>query len=236
MLENLIGPDGVPSEELVNDIRDLCGLGADDLSAMAKVFAEFGESIVSNQADALKSIEKNVKAFQKNRKLLESALPASGFILHRWARHNLTRKQILDDLVGIGISDEQRKNISPLLDAMEGNIGSIRDRLLKSNAMNIGVPSIKSATYACDMRALFETNKYEEAQDDNQAYFVLNHFVPIVILEIVSELNEKTTNHSFVLDDKKLEELQNILQRARKRMEKVKMSLGMSNNLKVKVK
>lgn len=231
MLESLVGPDGVASEELISDVKALCSLGVEDLSEMAKVFAEFGESVISDQTDALRRIESNVKAFQKDRKLLKSALPASGFILHRWASRNLTRKQIVDDLAGIGISEQQKANIALLLDAMEQHVGSIRSSLLEQHALSLGVARIKSATYACDMRAVFETNKYEEVQGDNQPYFVLKRFVPVAVLEILSELNEKTTTHSFLLDEKQLKDLLNILERARKRMENARMALEKSTNL-----
>ncbi len=226
MLENLLGPDRVASEELVSDMRTLCRLGGDDLRGLAKVFAELGASILSEETEAIRSIEKNVKAFQKDRKLLNSALPASGFVLRRWAQRNLIREQVVDDLVGIGISEEESANIAPLLDAMEQSVESLRDHLLENHAMSLGVPRIRSATCACDARAVFRTNRYEKSRDDSQPYFVLNGFVAVAILEMVAELNEEETTHAFLLDDEQLKDMEKVLQRARKRMKRVKDALG----------
>jgi len=232
MLENIVGPEGVAPEELDRDIRILCALSSKDLRDMAKVFAQFTGSLVSDENKVLKSIEKNVKSFQKDRSLLNSALPAAGFILRRWAERDLTRAQIVDDLVGLEISEEQKANLEPLLDVMEENIQSIRNELLESHAMNLGIPRIKTATCACDARAVFRSNRYDEAKDDEQAYFVLSRFVPVAILEIVSELNEQKTTHGFLLNEEQLEELINILQRARKRIERVKARLAKSTSFK----
>lgn len=231
MLDNLTGSSGVPSEELINDIKSLCRLSPKDLREIAKVFAQFGKSFFSKQSEALKIMEKNVTAFHKDRKLLTVVLPASGFILHKWAQRDLTREQVVDDLVGIGISDEEKAKLEPLLDSMEKNVGSIRDKLLESHAESLGLPRVESVTCACDARAVFRSNSYEEDQGDEQPYFVLNRFIPVAILEIVTLLNEEKTTHSFLLDEEELEDLCNVLQRARKRIERVKAGLGRMSKL-----
>jgi len=232
MLDNLVGPDGIASKELVNHVRKLCELTREDLSSMANVFAELKESVLSEEGKFLQSVEKNVKAFQKDRNLLPHIPGVSTFIFKQWAQRNLTRKQILDDLAGIGISEQQKAKLELLLTAMEENIDAARRELLEYTAIRIGIPKIKNVLCSCDARAVFRDFKYQEEEGDEQPYFVLDHFIPVAILEIVSRLNEEEINHTFLLDEENLNDLCNILQRARKRLEQVKAALGKSSFLK----
>lgn len=232
MLDNLVGPEGLASEKLVCDVRSLCSLAPEDLNDVAKVFSQLGKTIVSEKNKFLKAIEKNVKGLQKDRELLRNIPEVSAFILERWARYNLTREKIVDDLIGVGLAEEQKENLAPLLAAMEENAASVRQELLEQTALATGVPIMTNVLCSSDARAVFQEYKYHEEKGNDQPYFVLDHFVPVAILELVSELNEEQTNHSFLLTEENLKNMCNILQRAQTRLERVKAALRKSSYLK----
>jgi hypothetical protein len=232
MLENLVGPDGIASEELVDDIRKLSGLTPDALCGLANVFHELGDSVLYEEAKFLKTTENNVKTFQKEPALLARMGRITSFIFERWARRNLTKEKIIDDLTSVGITKEQQKHLEPILAAMEKNIATARAKMLENTVLAVGIPKLRSVICSCDVRPIFGDNKYDEERGDEQPYLVLDHFVPVVTLEMVACLNEEETTHTFLLDEEDLDDLYKILQRAKKRMERVKEALKKLHSLK----
>jgi hypothetical protein len=228
MLDNLVGKEGVASDELINDVKSFCALPPRDMKAIAEVFEEYWLSWVSEDEDAetLKELEKRVESFQKKKDLMRNTIAITSFILKQWVRQDLTREQIMEDLAGLGITSEQKSSIQLLIDAMAKKIDQISEKMLQKTALSVGIPEINSTACVCDLRAVFGSNKYKKLGSQNESYFLVKQITPIVILEIIAELNDTKTTHSFILTEKKLENLFEILERTRKRVEALKKYAG----------
>jgi hypothetical protein len=223
MMNNIVG-SGVAGDELINDAKSLCSLPPKVLKVMAEVITEHWYSWVSGDenGETIRNLEKKVELFQKNRNLLERAIKVSTYILKQWVHRDLTREQVMGDLVELGISKEQKLGVEPLIDAMAQRIDQIREEVLKKSAFSIGLPEITSINCVCDLRAVFQSNKRQKLSVQDERYFIVRHLVPVVILEIMSVLNNTKKTHSFILNEKDLEELFDKLDRTRKRVSALK--------------
>jgi len=224
MLNNIVGKEGVASDDLIDDVKSLCSLPPRDLKEIAGIFTESWLSWVSEDEDTetLKELEKRVESFRKTKNLMRKIIPVTTFILKQWVRQDLTREQVMEDLTGLEITNEQKDSTQVLIDAMAQKIDQIREWMLQKTAFSVGIPEITSTMCVCDLRAVFGSNKYKKLGSRNEAYFLVKQLSPIVILEIMAELNDTKTTHSFILSEKNLENLFEILDRTRKRVDALK--------------
>ncbi len=223
MIDNLLGPDAIPKEALITDLRALSNLSGCDLGHLADGIAAIPDESAGEAAG--KNLSRALRSLETDPLVAERALRVALYVHRQWARRKLTRAQIIEDVRSLGIGDEQVANLSPLLDAMEGKLDAVRRRTGERHVLATGTPRIESATCVCDARAVFASQTYEQDQGDSQDYFVLDHFVPIVLLEIVAELNDEETTHSFLLTEEEIEQLCDVLGRARKRMATLSVAL-----------
>jgi len=223
MLHNLSGSEGIPSPELVRDLRVLCQLGETLLAEMAEAFASLPDDITGDSLG--ESLLPRLPVSKAEPERLSTAFKAALFLWQQWARRELTRAQIIADLDSLGVSADELANVSPLLAAMESKLGAIRRRRAESLALGTGLPQIESVSCVVDARAVFKSPKHDEERGGDQPYFDFDHFVPIVILEIISELNDERTTQSYALTEKTLDQLRDILARADRRLEAVKAQL-----------
>lgn len=227
MLENLAGTEGLPSPELIRDLRTLCGLGRRELAGIADAVASMPQEPTEEDiADAILPKLRTVKADPEK---LTSAVRVALFLWSRWARYALTKQQIASDLQGLDITPEQLENVTPLLDAMQAKLGVLQRERADQQALGTGTPRIDSAACVVDARAVFKSSQYEKDAGDQQPYFDFERFVPIVILEIISELNDDKTTQAYLLNERTLEQLCDILERARKRLRLVQKRLSSSS-------
>jgi hypothetical protein len=92
--------------------------------------------------------------------------------------------------------------------AIEIEVSTRRRYYLRS-----GNPRIREINAITDLRPIFAKKEDEEVAEP-----VLISWLPLVTLEIVSELNEIKENHLFLLDKDALEKLTQSLERARKEL------------------
>lgn|GEM_PF-5826950 len=222
MLDNLVGPEDTPSQVLIEDFRTLCGLSSDALRHMGKAFEALRDDFTTGAA--LRDTVAALRSFEAEPQVEPSARVAL-FMCHQWASRALTREQIVNDIRSLGTTEEQLANFTPLLDAMENKLGAFQRREEEEHVLGVGTPHIEFANCVFDARAVFAGRRYDKDLDESQPYFQFDRFIPIVVLEIVAELNDEATTHAFLLTEAKLEQLYDILKRARTRMTVLKNSL-----------
>jgi hypothetical protein len=216
MLDNLSRSEGMPPPELIRDLRILCGLGADALAGVAEAFKSIPDELTEEAiADAIKE---KVRGLKVDPETLTSATRVAVFVLERWERRELQKADIISDLRSIDIGQEQLSNMASLLDAMEQKIAILRHQRIESSTIAVGTPLIDSVLCVVDARAIFKSSKHREDGDDNQPYYQVDHFVPVAILEIVSKINSDKGTHAYLLTESTLNQLYDILGRARKRI------------------
>jgi len=220
VLNNIAGEEGIASPELVRDLRLLCSLEKEVLAAIAEAFLSLPDEPAEEPVDQL--LLARVRSLKGDPEKLGSAMRVAGFLWLQWGRRRLTREKVLSDLRDLGLTQEQIANVSPVLDAMECKIGILQRHRAERSALGTGTAHIDSAICVVDLRAVFESPDYHNDLGDDQPYHSLYHFVPVVILEIISELNEDKTTQAYLLTEKTLGQLCDILLRAKKRLEIVK--------------
>jgi len=223
MLENLSGKDGVPSSELVRDIRTLCSMEQKQLQSLAGAFENLPEDL-SNQSVA-EVFSKNLHLLKADPEQVSTSANVALYIWNRWSSKRLSKDQIVSDLQGLDINESALKNVMPLLNAMQKRVQDLRKLRIEHGVLATGTPTIDSAMCVIDGRAVFQSGKHEDELTDNQEYFQIDHFVPIATLEIISELNDEKVTHSYLLTEDKLDQLKDILDRAYKRLINVKEHL-----------
>ena len=220
MLENLIGKRGFPSPELIRDLRTLFSLEPAELEAIARVFTSLPNEITTETMS--KVMHDQFRDSKTDPEKLSTSLRVVLFVFQNWEHLRLTKAQVASDLTGLGIDS---KNAQILLDAMEEKIASFSRDQREGRALATGTPSIESALCVVDGRAVFRASKFDESLGDDQPYLQLDRFVTIVILEIVSELNDEKRTQSYLLTEETLDQLSEILTRAKKRLNSVKAAL-----------
>lgn len=219
MLDNITGPGRIASAALIKDLKALCRLGNEPLSRIAEAFQnitlELGDSDTQQLASALKSLRVDPG-------VLQPSLNAARYVWTRWARQNLTKDQVLSDFRSLELKEEELKNVIPLLNVMESRVGAVRHKNQESTALNTGAPLIRTCSYAIDARTIFRGSEFQEKLGDRQPFYEVDFFMPVLILEIVSELNNEKETNSFILDEKELDDMITILSRAKKQLKVVK--------------
>lgn len=228
MLDNLAGSEELASSELIRDLRTLCSLDSADLDAIGEVLTDLPEEFQENELRSAMSAR--LRSLRTDPEKLNTSAKVARFLWEQWARLRLSKDQIVSDLQSLDIPSQQLANMQPLLNAMEQALGSLQRRQAEFHAIGIGTPRIDSAACVVDARAVFQSLKYDRELEENQAYFELDHFLPIAILEIVSELNEDKATHSYVLTESTLDQLCDILARAKKRLKIVKRHLRVAED------
>ena len=223
MLDNISGPDAIASTALIEDLKALCSLPKEELSTLAKTFATL--SGVLTEADGIKLMSA-LKPLRVDPEMLQPGLNAAKYVWETWASAGLSKDQVLADFRSLGLSDEQLQNVIPLINAMEGKLGTIRRRQGEKLALGIGTPLITNCAFVVDARTIFKNRKFHEDAGDSQPYYEVDFLLPIVILEIMSELNNKKDTASFVLEERELDDMINILSRAKKRLKIVKNQIA----------
>jgi len=147
------------------------------------------------------------------------------FLLRRLSDRNITKEQVLSDLAGLQLSTAQLKGVEPLLSVIEKKRVPIAKQKMEAHALGTGTPRIDSAICVVDARAIFQASKHEKLKGDDQEYFRLDRFVPVAILEIVVELNDEKNTHAYLLTEHTLQQLCDILDRTKKRLQVVKKHL-----------
>jgi hypothetical protein len=224
MLENLVAGEGVPSQTLIKDLQTLCALSAQDLAEFTIVFAGLPED--ASREDATDALLKRLERIIPDTDKLKTAISVAVFVWTRWATRRLTKAQVICDLEGIGVAESQRVAATPLLDAMEGKIESLRRQMSLGFVLGTGTPKIKSAICVVDARAVFDSQEHDETLGLAQPYFNLDRLVPIVVLEMISELNGEKATHAFLMTETGLTEVREVLDRARQRLDIVKKQIG----------
>lgn len=223
MLDNLAGTQGLPSPELIRDLRTLCSLTAQQLSGIADAFGEMPEELTREKlSDTLLA---RLHSLQGDPEKLTTAVKVALFVWERWSRRGLTKEQVAADLQSLDIGAQQMANVRPLLDVMEAGLGTVARQRAETHALSTGTPRIQSAICVVDARAVFASTAYEEDLTEDQPYFQVARLLPLAFLEIISELNEEETTHTFMLTEENLDELGNILTRAKKRLQVLKERL-----------
>lgn len=223
MLDHLVGTEGLPSSDLIRDLRALFSLEDEQVKQFAAAFASVPEEQSEKSFSEL--LLESLKLLECEPEKLSSIVGVARFLWERWAQLRLRKDQVEADLKSIGITDAQLVSLAPLLDIMGKRITVIQRRRAEASALGTGTPQIDSAVCAIDGRAVFESARHEESAGDEQPYFALERFVPIVILEIVSKLNGEQDTQSYLLTERTLSELIDILDRAKRRLEVVKKRL-----------
>jgi hypothetical protein len=226
MLENLSADEGLPSQKLIQDLRTLCGLAGKDLSQLASAFDSLPED--ASEEDATDALLEKLRGITGEPERLGAAANVAIYVWGRWAARRLTKAQIISDLKGIVVDEDQRAAVGPLLDAMERKIESLRRHMVLGLALGTGTPRIKSATCVVDARAIFKSQTHDKELGHTQPYFDFDRMVPVVILEMVSELNGEKATHSFLMTEKQLAQMSEVLDRAGQRLKIVKKQLGLS--------
>ena len=228
MLDNLTATEGIPSTELIRDIRTLCGLEKEQLEVIAEAFRSLPEEQTDDSIR--EALLPRIRALPIDAEELSSSIKVTLFLWKRWGSLGLTKEQVIDDLRSLEVPPDQVTNVEPLLDALELKLGDLHRQRIEATALATGNPCIDSALAVVDIRAVFESNKYDEDQGDEQAYFALDRFLPIAILEIVSELNDVKSTQTYLLTEKTLQEFCDILDRTKKRLETLKAKLPSPNS------
>ncbi len=226
MLEHLTGSEGLPSPEFIGDLRTLCGLDEGEIRAMAGAFAQVRDEL--SVEDLSQELLKAFRGFRADPQQLATAAKVAVFLWDRWSQRNLTKEDVVQDLKSIDVGSDALRRISPLLDALEGSVQTLKRKRIESAALHTATPRIHSASYVVDGRAIFGSSEFEEDKDDSQEYLQVDRFVPVVLLELVSELNNVKSTQGYILTEKELGQLIDILSRARKRLVNVKASLARS--------
>ena len=223
MLDNLTATEGIPSAELIRDIRTLCGLKKEQLQAIAEAFRSLPEE--QTEDSIREALLPQIRALPIDAEELSSSVKVALFLWEQWGSLRLTKEQVIDDFGSMNLPQDQMTNVEVLLDALELKLGHLRRKRAESAALATGNPSIASACAVVDIRAVFQSNKYDEDLGDAQPYFALDRCLPVAILEIVSELNEVKSTHTYLLNEKTLQELCDILDRTKKRLDILKARL-----------
>lgn len=224
MLENLRGNKGLPSPDLIQDLRTLCTLDQADIDSITDFIANQPEQR-EDETDLSERLSK-LSSMKTDPEKIIRAVKVATFLLEQWSRVGISKEQVISDLVGLQLAEENIKALQPLLNAMEKKLDSVARKKAESHALKTGTPQLDSVVCAVDTRAIFKSTKHEKDKGDNQDYFQLERFLPVAILEVVAELNDDKTTQSFLLTEESLNQLCDILDRAKKRMQVVKKSLG----------
>ena len=227
MLQNLAGPGGLPSPELINDVRTLCGLGEEELAVLKDVFIDLAEDPSEDEMSG--TVLSRLHSLKTDPGALSASVRVALFLWQQWSRRGLTREQVSSDLGSLGVPPEQLANVSPLLDAMEQRLGVLEKQRSDSHTLGTGNPQIQSAVCAVDARAVFKSSSYEKELGEDQPYYQFDRFIPVAILEIVSELNDEKATHSYLMTEETLSQLSEILRRARTRLDAVKKELRVAD-------
>lgn len=225
MLDNLAGRTGLPSRRLLEDLRVLCGLEVPKLAEITDVFRNLRDELTEDAV--LEVASERARSLRTDPETLRTAVGVAFFLWTQWGRRGLTRKEILSDLESLDLGPEQMDNLRPLLDAMEEKLGSLQKHRAESHAFRTGTPRVDSVVCVVDARAIFASLNYQEDLGEEQPYYKLDRFVPVTILEIVSELNDRKTTQAYLMTEETLEQLCAILGRAKKRLGIVKRKLSM---------
>ncbi|RJP32940.1 MAG: hypothetical protein C4547_12895 [Phycisphaerales bacterium] len=225
MLENIMGTKGLPSADLIRDLRTLCSLDPSEIASIADVIADLPEQLEAE--DVSDEGLSRLALLKTDPEQLNRAVKAALFLLQRWSDRDFTKDQVLSDLAGLRLSSDQVGAVQPLLSAMEKKRAPIARQRAEAHALGTGTPRIDSALCVVDARAVFQSTRHDKLKGDDQQYFRLDRFVPIAILEIVAELNDEKTTQSYLLTEETLEQLCQVLDRARRRILVVKKHLDL---------
>jgi len=223
MLDNIAGKDGLPSSELIRDLRTLCRMESDQLEAFADAFENLPKDLSEQPIASVFS--KNLYKLEADPEQISTGARVVLYLWDRWSAERLSKDQILSDLQSLDIDESALKHVMPLLNAMQKRVQDLQRLRVETGALATGTPTIDSATYVVDGRVVFQSGKYKDELNDKQEYYQIDHFVPIATLEIVSEINEEKTTHSYLLTESTLNQLKDILDRASKRLAVVKERL-----------
>jgi hypothetical protein len=223
MLENLTGEEGFPSPELIRDLRILLSLDAAELDAVARVFRNLPEEVTNEGLS--KVLHEQFRTAGSDPEKVSTSLRVILYVFKAWEQRRLTKEQVASDFASLGLSAEVSKKVQPLLDAMAEKIGGFRRDRLEERALATGTPSIDSALCVVDARAVFRASRYDDSLGDDQPFLQVDHFIPVAILEIVSELNDDKRTQAYLLTEETLGQLIEILSRAKKRLGTVKAKI-----------
>ena len=220
VLPNIAGAEGVPSPKLVSDLRKLMGLPREQLEGLAAVYGAITtEKLEEDDFDTV--LLQEARSVELDLEELLLCLRVSAFVMKRWAAQDLTKEQILQDIRSLGVPEEQQRNVELLIDAIAEKVPLLRAEGAAGIVLGTGTPRVDSAACVIDARAVFKSARYDPHEEVSQPYFVIDRFVPVAVLELVGQLNDEKTNHSFLLTERTLRQLHDILARALKRMRAV---------------
>jgi len=228
MLENIVANKGLPSDKLIADLRAFCSLPEDALLQIRDAFNSLSGDV--SEESAASTITERLQGLGMDTADLQTIPSVVIFLWRRWASHHLTKEKILADLRSINIPQNQIENVSPTLDAMETTTEELHRQQTLQFALASVTPRIDSAFCFLDARAIFKSHRHDSDRGEEQAYFEFDRFVPVVLLEIVSELNEQKKTQSYLLTEKELTQMVDILSRACTRLKSVKKHLGLKDD------
>ncbi len=216
MLKNLIASEDIPSPQLISDMRTLCSLSAEELRGIAEAFESIPDT--ESQGSFREALFSKIRPLEIDSEKLSSSIGVTLFLWDQWGSLGLTKEQVLADFKSLNLSKDQLTNLKPLLDALQLKLGALLRRRAEAGVLDTGTPQIDSAHTVIDARAIFKSSTYDEDRGEKQAYFEFDRFIPIAILEIVSELNDDKSTQAYLLTESTLEQLCGILDRTRKRL------------------
>ncbi len=231
MLDNLIGNEDIPKPALIEDIKRLGALEKKHLNSIGNAIQSLSE--IKIEGSIIDSIVPELKNTSLDNKELEQLIGVTFLLWQKWALHDLTRKQVDDDIKGLGLPQENFKNLIALFDVLESKLYLMHEQLseyAEYSALHTGTPIIETVHTAIDVRAVFKYSGQHVSRSNKQPSLEIDYFVPVVIMEFVSELNNEKSTHSYLLTESTIEELSDILSGVQKQLQVIKSQLPSKTN------
>jgi hypothetical protein len=208
----------------------------DDLAA----FADLGEAdrgIIEIWLKGVGGVEDDDERFRSYVRL-SGLLPddfvrisgAVRFVLEAWYRSRVELKDVLADLVLLGLGSEQVEEIQKVFRRLEGTRAALSHAGMLDFVQAVGLPSVEDINIICECRPVFGAHAYPPSPTpDRDRYTTIVGITPLIIFEVrTNDYTNRQQRTAFQLTEQEFVKLRDSMTRAMEQLRVMKERLQLS--------
>jgi hypothetical protein len=152
------------------------------------------------------------------------------FVLEAWYRQRIELKDVLADLVLLGLEAAQVEQIERVFRRLEGSRVALSHAGMFDFVQAVGLPSVEDINIICECRPVFGGHAYPPSSTpDRDRYTTIVGIMPLVIFEVrTNDYTNRQRRTAFQLTEQEFVKLRDSMTRAMEQLEVMKDHLQLS--------
>jgi hypothetical protein len=210
---------GIPSKRFKGDLERLLALPDEQIKRLIHWLAS-GKNALPNTTKEFVRMAEAVGAEDRD---LTEIFGVLRFVMTSWRRNNLSLDEVIGDLKGLGLSEDQLQTSRTLFSGLEVTKEQFFASEMRRTVEASGLPTLDDLTFHWDLRPIFASPAYPLRDGDEDGVSDWLSHTYLLILELDSSSSQGDSSSLTVqITESEFADLENAVQRARKQLEVLK--------------